>query len=310
MTRSAFSWTSSRSISTGATEPPPPACVASAALDQSRDARTLGRESAARSRVPVGRAAGARATIEMFVTGQTTVEGDLLLTFVVTRQAYNGRPRVFVMAHRSSVLLSGRAGAGDGRRRETLEVSRLRTNLSEGHKKTVLFHTLSIPYIHEEVSRGRSRGRIMAKRRGRNEGSIYERTDGRWAGSIDLGFIDGKRVRKTFYGETRNAVAISVERCLRAPRDRRNHLHERRDRRRPLPRSLVVRCQRAAKDEAPIRAGRPALPRAFARARAPQPARGRSGSRVVNGLEQRGLSTDSHAGSRRAPDRARPGRER
>ena len=54
----------------------------------------------------------------------------------------------------------------------------------------------------------------MAKRRGRNEGSIYERNDGRWAGSVDLGFIDGKRVRKTFYGSTRNAVASKLNVAL------------------------------------------------------------------------------------------------
>jgi integrase len=44
-------------------------------------------------------------------------------------------------------------------------------------------------------------------RRGKSEGSIYERGDGRWAASVDLGFIDGRRVRKTFYGATRKAVA-------------------------------------------------------------------------------------------------------
>lgn len=47
----------------------------------------------------------------------------------------------------------------------------------------------------------------MANRRGKSEGSIYERGDGRWAACVDLGFIDGKRVRKTFYGATRKSVA-------------------------------------------------------------------------------------------------------
>ncbi len=44
-------------------------------------------------------------------------------------------------------------------------------------------------------------------RRGRSEGSIYERADGRWAAMVDLGFIDGRRVRKSFYGPTRKTVA-------------------------------------------------------------------------------------------------------
>lgn len=43
-------------------------------------------------------------------------------------------------------------------------------------------------------------------RRGKGEGSIYQRKDGRWTGSIDLGFVDGRRARKSFYGATREAV--------------------------------------------------------------------------------------------------------
>jgi integrase len=43
-------------------------------------------------------------------------------------------------------------------------------------------------------------------RRGKHEGSIYQRKDHRWAAAVDLGFVDGARVRKTFYGPTREAV--------------------------------------------------------------------------------------------------------
>jgi integrase len=43
-------------------------------------------------------------------------------------------------------------------------------------------------------------------RRGRSEGSVYKRSDGRWAGSVSLGWQDGKRLRKTFYGENQRAV--------------------------------------------------------------------------------------------------------
>jgi integrase len=54
----------------------------------------------------------------------------------------------------------------------------------------------------------------MVKRRGKSEGSIYQRRDGRWVASVDLGFIDGRRVRKTFYGATRKAVAGKLTTAL------------------------------------------------------------------------------------------------
>ena len=38
-----------------------------------------------------------------------------------------------------------------------------------------------------------------ATRRGHHEGSIYQRSDGRWTATITLGYIDGKRKRKSFY---------------------------------------------------------------------------------------------------------------
>ena len=47
----------------------------------------------------------------------------------------------------------------------------------------------------------------MARRRGRGEGSITQRADGRWHARVDLGWEDGKRRRKSFYGRTRQAVA-------------------------------------------------------------------------------------------------------
>ena len=51
-------------------------------------------------------------------------------------------------------------------------------------------------------------------RRGKSEGSIYQRSDGRWAAAIDSGFIDGRRVRKTFYGVTRAYVAQILQTAL------------------------------------------------------------------------------------------------
>ena len=51
-------------------------------------------------------------------------------------------------------------------------------------------------------------------RHGHHEGSIYKRSDGRWAATITLGYENGKRKRKTFYGETRKEVQEQLTRAL------------------------------------------------------------------------------------------------
>ncbi|MGH3501362.1 MAG: tyrosine-type recombinase/integrase [Nocardioidaceae bacterium] len=43
-------------------------------------------------------------------------------------------------------------------------------------------------------------------RRQRGEGSIFHRADGQWAGVLDLGWVGGKRRRKTVYGRTQASV--------------------------------------------------------------------------------------------------------
>ena len=53
-------------------------------------------------------------------------------------------------------------------------------------------------------------------RRGNNEGTIYRRKDGRWVSTIHIGYIDGKRQRKSIYGETRDEVQKELTRALRA----------------------------------------------------------------------------------------------
>jgi integrase len=54
-------------------------------------------------------------------------------------------------------------------------------------------------------------------KRGQGEGSIYKRkTDGRWAASVTLGYVNGKRKRKTFYGESRREVQEQLTAALRA----------------------------------------------------------------------------------------------
>lgn len=55
----------------------------------------------------------------------------------------------------------------------------------------------------------------MGKRRGHGEGSIYQRSDGKWCGSVDLGYIGGKRKRKVVYGDTRKDVAEKIKILLR-----------------------------------------------------------------------------------------------
>lgn len=56
----------------------------------------------------------------------------------------------------------------------------------------------------------------MAKKRGQNEGSIYQRADGRWCAVLNLGWQDGKRKRKSFYGDS---AADVREKLLKARSD-------------------------------------------------------------------------------------------
>lgn len=51
-------------------------------------------------------------------------------------------------------------------------------------------------------------------RRGHGEGTIGKRRDGRWEARVDLGWVDGRRVRRTLYGATRAEVADKLRRAL------------------------------------------------------------------------------------------------
>ena len=53
----------------------------------------------------------------------------------------------------------------------------------------------------------------MAKR-GQNEGSIFQRKDRRWVAALNLGWVNGKRVRKSFYGDTRKQVQEQLTKAL------------------------------------------------------------------------------------------------
>jgi integrase len=57
----------------------------------------------------------------------------------------------------------------------------------------------------------------MARRRGQNEGSIYRRKDARWCASLNLGWENGRRKRKHFYGPT---AADVQEQLLKARSDK------------------------------------------------------------------------------------------
>jgi integrase len=63
---------------------------------------------------------------------------------------------------------------------------------------------ITLPAINR---RRRSNGR----RRLRGSGSIFQRKDGRWAGSVDLGFANGKRQRKVVYGKTAAEVQSKMD---------------------------------------------------------------------------------------------------
>ena len=70
----------------------------------------------------------------------------------------------------------------------------------------------------------------MAARRGRGEGSITKRSDGRWMAQADLGWQDGKRRRKTFYGRTKREVQEKL----------RDALHRKEHRLPPVPEQETV----------------------------------------------------------------------
>jgi integrase len=54
----------------------------------------------------------------------------------------------------------------------------------------------------------------MAKKRGAGEGSIFQRKDGRWSAVVTTGYENGRRKRKTYYGQTRKDVADQLTGAL------------------------------------------------------------------------------------------------
>lgn len=54
------------------------------------------------------------------------------------------------------------------------------------------------------------------KRRGQGEGTLYQRPDGKWMAQLDLGWRDGKRVRRSLYAPTRREVVEKLKSARRA----------------------------------------------------------------------------------------------
>lgn len=59
----------------------------------------------------------------------------------------------------------------------------------------------------------------MNRRRGHGEGTIHHRSDGRWVATEDLGWVNGKRKRKSVYGKTRREVAEKLARIQKDKRE-------------------------------------------------------------------------------------------
>ncbi|MGH7489677.1 MAG: tyrosine-type recombinase/integrase, partial [bacterium] len=55
----------------------------------------------------------------------------------------------------------------------------------------------------------------MRKRRAKGDGAVYRRSDGRWTGYVDLGWKDGRRLRKYVQGANRDDVRERVKAIIR-----------------------------------------------------------------------------------------------
>jgi integrase len=60
------------------------------------------------------------------------------------------------------------------------------------------------------------------RRRSQGEGAVFRRQDGKWRGALDLGWIDGKRVRRWVYGATEREVLAKLAELRDAQRQGQN----------------------------------------------------------------------------------------
>ena len=54
------------------------------------------------------------------------------------------------------------------------------------------------------------------KRRGHGEGTLYQRADGHWRAMLDLGWRDGRRIRRSVSGPTRREVVDKLKAARRS----------------------------------------------------------------------------------------------
>ena len=59
----------------------------------------------------------------------------------------------------------------------------------------------------------------MDTRRAKGEGTVYRRSDGRWVGQVNLGWKDGRRIRKSLQGSTAKEVRDRVRALVRNVED-------------------------------------------------------------------------------------------
>jgi integrase len=59
----------------------------------------------------------------------------------------------------------------------------------------------------------------LPKRRAKGDGAVFKRSDGRWIGYVDLGWQDGRRVRKYMQGANRDEVRERVKAVIRSVDD-------------------------------------------------------------------------------------------
>src|SRR5918998_2853631 len=72
---------------------------------------------------------------------------------------------------------------------------------------------------YSAICRAGRGGRMSGRgRRGHGEGSIFRRADGLWVGMLDLGWVNGQRLRRARYGKTRAEVVTKLTELQRTRR--------------------------------------------------------------------------------------------
>jgi integrase len=85
---------------------------------------------------------------------------------------------------------------------------------------------------------------MTTKRRAAGEGMIHERADGRWEARLSLGYVDGRRARKSLFGKSQREVREKLTKVLR---DRDQGMPIAADERQPLAAYLARWLEDAAR---------------------------------------------------------------